>query len=692
MKPSTSRTIKSTLLAVVILLALTLKDLLIEIAGGKVGDYLQAKFGISTTILIYALISVLLISFLLVIYDSLKNRYGKEEPERLTENVEPDFKKFFDSLKKRYQSRYEQKLAGRFEITLEVSKEWSDRTPRVIKEKFGRDATVGEAVEVINQAFTETGGLLIVGDPGAGKTVLLLKLAMSLLDKVDLAKREAFPVIFNLASWSPEYERLEDWLIVALESGYGLSRDSAATLLHQKRIIFLLDGLDELARNEDERLAAQTRGAFLQTLNLYLAHGKKVVISCRRDELALIKKLDGQDVPVAAKATLLGLTEGQIKNALRDAIDRADAKGDKIDAISAAHLLEFHEAGRSKALLDVLRTPFYFTTALEVFGKPIPDDEQIPDDADDLKRYLLDKLVETKLYPRHDRKNFKPEKMKRWLNWLGLELKLTRQVNFELSSLQPGSLRHPWMFELLHGAVSVLGLWLCFGRVYGLIFGLYVVFKVIDMSYLGLGKESYIQTEDIRRVKVDNLSSLRKLKRGLVYGLVWGSAACLIFSLRDVSVRSLVASLALGLFIGVREVVWEVSHFVKVETPYQRLKAGFIEKGVVFALVCLTVNTLSLSVTGNELVLDNKTLLFFSLCGGASIGFSLTPLFRHFVLRVCLYIEGAMPLKYATFLDYAMEARILEKDGGQWRFRHQHLQAYFSDTPGARFKRVAEEL
>ena len=58
---------------------------------------------------------------------------------------------------------------------------------------------------------------------------------------------------------------------------------------------------------------------------------------------------------------------------------------------------------------------------------------------------------------------------------------------------------------------------------------------------------------------------------------------------------------------------------------------------------------------------------------------SLTPLFRHFILRLCFYIEDKMPLKYATFLDYAAEARILEKDGGHWRFRHQNLQDYFAN-------------
>ena len=59
--------------------------------------------------------------------------------------------------------------------------------------------------------------------------------------------------------------------------------------------------------------------------------------------------------------------------------------------------------------------------------------------------------------------------------------------------------------------------------------------------------------------------------------------------------------------------------------------------------------------------------------------FQKTPLLLHFILRLCFYIEGKMPLKYVNFLNYTTEAKILEKDGGHWRFRHQNLQDYFAN-------------
>ncbi len=694
MKLPTSRTVVKILIAVGIFLIVISKDLLIQIVGVQVGEYIQKNFGISTRTLIYVLISVLLLSCFLAIRTALKNKDEQEEPRRVPQNIERNVERFVGSLKKRYQSRYEQKLDERFEITLDVSKNWSSLTPQVSKEKFTHKANIGEAAEVINQTFSEKGGLLIVGNPGAGKTVLLLKLAISLLDRIDLAGKDAFPVIFNLASWSTKYERFEEWLKVSLESGYGLSKDFAGTLLHQERIIFLLDGLDELARNDDEKLAAETRGKCLQSLNQYLSRGKQVVICCRRDEFVLIQELVGHVAPVAVTVALCDLTKNQIENALSAAEHRKNSKGYKPDAHSARHILEFLQRERSKVLLDTLRTPFYFTTALEVFDRPILDDHQIPNDPVDLKKYLLDKFVDTKL--RADRTpnpgNFKPEKTTKWLKALARELEFTRSIDFELSSLQPDSLSNPWVYQLLHGLVSVVGILLCFGWIYGLIFGLYVLFKLLDASYLGSGKYEYIQTEDIQRINVANLFSRRKLKRGLVYGLVSGSLACLIFNLRNVSAGSLVAGSIVGLFIGVQEIVREVSYFVNVKTPYQRLKTGFIRKAFILALVGLLMNALSLYVSRNEseLVLDNKWLLFLSFFGGAIIGFSMTPLFRHLILRLCLYLEGAAPLKYATFLNYAAAARILETDGGQWRFRHQNLQTYFADMKRDRFTRIIE--
>ena len=189
-------------------------------------------------------IGVVLSGIALLIFTYFQLRYSQQteqtsEKENLTEDIEPDVKRFYESLRERYRKRYDSKLDGRFEITLEVSENWDGEKTQQFTGEYEGKGQISEAFEYINSAFEKQGRLLIVGSPGVGKTVLLLKLALELLDKADIEKKEAFPVIFNLASWSDEYEKFDDWLISVLNSGEGLSKDFAAdTFARRKNHLF----------------------------------------------------------------------------------------------------------------------------------------------------------------------------------------------------------------------------------------------------------------------------------------------------------------------------------------------------------------------------------------------------------------------------------------------------------------------
>jgi hypothetical protein len=688
MKLFNFRTIKPVLLAAVIIVLSILINLLIGITGNKLGDYLKAKFGISTTALAYALIFALLLLIVFTIYDAFK-KSEKEELATLPQNIEPEIERLLRSLKERYQNRYEQKLDGRFEITLEVSKDWNSRTPRVIKEKFSSEANVGEAVEVISEAFVEKGGLLIVGNPGGGKTVLLLKLAISLLDKIDPSRREAIPFIFNLASWLPKYVRFEEWLKASLESGYGLSKEFAESLLLQDRIILLLDGLDELGRNEEEKVAAETRGECLKSLNQFLNRGRKVVICCRRDEFIRIRKLRGQDAPVAAKVALLDLTKAQIENALLEAIHRTEDTGNRIDATSASHILEFLKLKRSNVLLETLRTPFYFTTALEVFDKPILDKDKIPNKADALKKYLLDKFIEAKLHRTPNPNKFKSAKTRWWLTWVAIIITGKQQVAFELSDLQIYHLEtqvfHTIFTGICFGLITESFVLCMLGKAFWGIGFPAGCLLIQGAASLGVFKR-LIVTEDIKHWNLLNIFRWKTWAGWLRFMIITTVLAGLLGSVLVNKLGPAGVSPAKGFFfvavpalvilviqisINASEVV---SFYTHIKTPYQRLFAGISSTIIKFLLIGMIMSFLVMY----EL---NQMQIYIVVVGGALSMFSglmTTPLFRHLILRLCFYIERRLPLKCATFLDYAAEARILEKDGGQWRFRHQHLQDYFT--------------
>ena len=301
MKISTSRKLLFTSLAIVFL------STLLGLIGGvftnnpKVAGWLESR-GLGPREL---LIGIVIFALALMILAYLQFRYDNDleraaEKNLSDQNIEPGLKTFVNSLKERYQNRYDQKLDGRFEITLEVSEDLGTQNPRTFNENYEKSAKISSAFEYINGAFEKKGRLLIVGSPGIGKTVLLLKLSINLLEKRKL-DGQPFPVILNLSSWSVQYENFEDWLIEMLHTKEGLSKEFAARLLENHRVIFFLDGLDELARNQEKTIAEEIRAACMRSLNTYLQRGQRLVICCREREFTEMYRNQGELIPVAAR-------------------------------------------------------------------------------------------------------------------------------------------------------------------------------------------------------------------------------------------------------------------------------------------------------------------------------------------------------------------------------------------------------
>ncbi|WP_239382771.1 NACHT domain-containing protein, partial [Frankia sp. CIT1] len=96
-----------------------------------------------------------------------------------------------------------------------------------------------------------TGRLVVLGEPGSGKTVLLLRLALDLLARRDPGG--PVPLLIPVASWNPDRVNLYDWLEtqmirehpwLASTAVAGISR--ARALLTAGLILPVLDGLDEI--------------------------------------------------------------------------------------------------------------------------------------------------------------------------------------------------------------------------------------------------------------------------------------------------------------------------------------------------------------------------------------------------------------------------------------------------------------
>ncbi len=138
--------------------------------------------------------------------------------------------------------------------------------------------------------------LLILGEPGAGKTTEVLALAKDLLQQAQSANDHPIPIIFELSAWSAKPNKgLADWFIEQLKDKYDIPVDVSKPWIDHNKILPLLDGLDELRRVESadgatsaeldrQHQAQQIR--CIRDINAYLdTHPQaSLVVCCRRKE------------------------------------------------------------------------------------------------------------------------------------------------------------------------------------------------------------------------------------------------------------------------------------------------------------------------------------------------------------------------------------------------------------------------
>jgi hypothetical protein len=139
------------------------------------------------------------------------------------------------------------------------------------------------------------GRLVVLGEPGAGKTVLAIQLVLDLAAAVLVVADNTHPlprvpVRLSLPAFDPGNDldvatakvvsdRLDRWLIRHLVTVFGLRAKVAATLVREGRILPVLDGLDEMDLDDTvPRRAASVIGA---VNNPAAGDVRPVVITCR---------------------------------------------------------------------------------------------------------------------------------------------------------------------------------------------------------------------------------------------------------------------------------------------------------------------------------------------------------------------------------------------------------------------------
>ena len=256
--------------------------------------------------------------------------------------------------------------------------------------------------------------LLILGEAGSGKTILLLRLAQRLLEDAAQEVEQPVPVVLNLKSWGKERLPFEEWVLQELKSPqYSIPVDSTRKWLQHDQLILLLDGLDEVER-EHRRACAEAINQFRER---YLCCQ---MVVCSRTQVFQ----DLQPWHAMRWIVLLQpLSPAQIEQYLQQA-------GPQFAAVLQA-------IRQNESLRELARIPLILSLLPVVYASVV-DGAQSVAEAEIRIPVLIARYVDKVLTGSKQYAQEKTAKAQAWLSWLAGQMTLHQQGQIVLESIQPG--------------------------------------------------------------------------------------------------------------------------------------------------------------------------------------------------------------------------------------------------------------
>jgi DNA polymerase III delta prime subunit len=589
--------------------------------------------------------------------------------------------------------------------------------------------------KVIDLFDSHEGELLILGEPGSGKTTAMLELARTLLERAEQDPGQPMPVVLNLSTWSEEQSLFADWLVAELNIRYDVPKGIGKRWVEEDRLALLLDGLDEVAEEQ--------RSACVVAINEFRQeHGFTPLVVCSRtaEYEALTTQLNLQTA-----VRLKPLTADQIDSYL----EQLDEDMSNVRTIIREHPT-LQELAQSPLMLNIICMAYRDAEAAEV---------KAAETVDARHRQLFDIYVEKMLARRGEHEEYSAGQTLHWLSWLARSMVAKNQTTFLIERLQPDWLTgakeratYSWGMRIISGLALAIVLAVTFanrsdsifsGIVYGFVAGLILL----------------VVWERVPSITLPRLGSLKLgLVEGFTFGLLFWLARMwpylhLIRDDPDVFAISLLTNFLIpGIFAAAAAGLVSTATIDLVEkltwSPRSALRRGLpggLLVGVIFGrfgvippswIGGLLVGLATLGAFGltwssdldkrvdiqpnqgirrsrNNAILAGSTLgILFGLATGISfylvdgfgtglrsgLGYGLAGVLagglifggytclQHVVLRFILYREGVMPKDYVGFLNYATERIFLRRVGAGYVFIHrlllEHLAGLAAEKSG----------
>ncbi|MBD2578934.1 NACHT domain-containing protein [Oscillatoria sp. FACHB-1406] len=596
-----------------------------------------------------------------------------------------------------------------------------------IAEESRQILPAGTSATEFFQSIGEGRTLLILGEPGAGKTITLLKLTQNLIASAEENLSRLIPVVLNLSSWGNKKQTIAEWLIEELYSKYQVSKSLGKKAIEQQQLLLLLDGLDEVN--------ADLREACVQAINQFMQeHGQTemVVTSRIADYESLSNRLQ-----LLGAIFIRSLTPEQIESYLESA-------GEQLKAVKT--LLK-----EDTVLQELAKSPLTLSVmTLAYQGKNVEELRQIgalQERRQNLFEAYIKRMFQQERIGKSSQYNppYQHQQTTLWLNWLAQRMSQASQTIFLIEQMQP-----TWLQSWLHKIVYKIGSSLFF------VFSSLLFSVILALFFSGLTYPFlFLSKYPIKFSEILKMGLLKGLNQGIIIGGVYGlyillsnGEIQLIESLqwswkeaKKSLPRGIILSLLIGIIIGLvfgvsyELIVSQVGDIVALpkSVPMPSLMAGLyggllhgVSAGIIYCLsqgfkgakieaktfpnqgiwesaksavflgligsvITAIVSALFALVFTVIIALQQNIVanLIGALIGGGVYGLFLGLIFggitaciQHFTLRIILYFNNSITWNYAHFLDYAADRIFLQKVGGSYIFIHRMLMEHFASNLG----------
>lgn len=530
---------------------------------------------------------------------------------------------------------------------------------RVFKQRA--DLMTPEAIKSIYHGALEN--LLILGAPGSGKTVLLLELARSLLKEAERDETKGVPVVLNLSSWGARARRIDEWLISELKRHYGASNRLAKQWIKSDSLIYLFDGLDEVAED--------LREDCLDAINAFISVPRQLVICSRLAEYEVLsKKANAHDA-----IELQPLSKYQVERVFSKYLPRETAKA-MVDCITA-----------NEAVWHELNRPLFINILISTYGRgnlftPLTFDEPS-------KQQIQTLVIEPFLMSRlrnNPNKAFSNENAWRYLAWIAHNLKRNNAQQFYIEAIQGDWLPVPNANRRMR--FTPLS---CVRRLN------------VDLRWT-LESVSIAQ-DGVPSVFTRLLKSLLPGQTLAVLGLTALAVTVLTGQKSDLALVMMLVIYVFSVAGSIVTTLWPFdARLIESRNSFNQgasdaLRVGLMRSfktGILLGLSTSLFFPLYLATSScqcldvSRLIPILPSLFARTFVVGCAIGVLLgtlrevaigswANLAKHVLVRTALWRNGLAPRRFDRFLHMVVERRIMRRVGGSVLFVHRYLLEYFAD-------------